>query len=268
MMFSKTFPFLLIIGMLSIDLFSLPSSFPFSPPENFQEGEKYNILQYSANIRTGPSVNNDIIAILNLNDEIEIVEKTEIRETINNAWEYWYKIKFGSIIGYTFGGNIAIKTLVTDIDKNGINDYFYFRNTTKIILSDDISFTNIDSHNDIIIYINNQRINTNMLYRYWLNTHSPESFLQEMDDHDFYWCEFMEEGDHVYILLHDFARDYLWSTIYRINGEGRIEFYEWTEGIVDYDYDDDKYYTRVVLRVRLSNDGKMEFIGRFGDIGE
>ena len=116
--------------------------------------QKYRILQYRANVRSKPTTKSETVAILNLNAEVEILENTWISEKINGAWAYWYKIAIGNTIGYIFGGNLAIDTLITDIDKNGINDYFHFRFS---------GWGTINPSTDVIIYINNQRISTNVL---------------------------------------------------------------------------------------------------------
>jgi hypothetical protein len=117
------------------------------------ETQKYRILQYRANVRSEPTTKSETVAILNLNAEVEILENTWISERINGVWAYWYKIAIGNTIGYIFGGNLAINTLITDIDKNGINDYFHFRTSGQTV----------NPHTDVIIYINNQRISTNVL---------------------------------------------------------------------------------------------------------
>jgi hypothetical protein len=155
---------------------------------------KYCIMQYRANVRMEPTRNSQVIAILSLHDEIEILETPDFNfvEEINGMWNYWYKIKYGNIIGYTFGGNIAYKKLITDIDKNGINDYFYVRFSSdlfdKIHLSTD----------DIVIYINNQRINTDFLYE------QPSSEKATV----FWRCEFVEIDDCVIIDLETYGADH------------------------------------------------------------
>lgn len=230
----------------------------------FEIGSKYHILQYRANVRIEPTRNSEIVAILSLNDAIEIIEESNIVETINGITAYWYKIKYGNITGYTFGGNIAIKTLITDIDNNGINDYFHFRKTLiRINVSPygrEWKFSDINAHTDIIIYINNQRINTNMMYKYSFDSHNRKSFLTRTNEHLFDWCEFIKENNGILTRLQAFGRhDYEWTTVYKIDRNGEINFYEWTEG-----FHDDKD----ILRVRLNNNGKMEFEGQFGYFGD
>jgi hypothetical protein len=176
----------------------------------------YNILQNRANVRTGPTRNSDVIAILSLHDEIEILENSWIAEEINGVWAYWYKIKFGSIIGYTFGGNIALEKLVTDIDKNGINDYFYWRFSTG---RRGAGLGTFDPLSDVIIYINNQRIGTSAL-----------TILER----NFEWCTFEEGDDYVLVGLIFWGKhDYEYMHIFKVIDDGKIEYMkEWRE--IDY----------------------------------
>jgi hypothetical protein len=117
----------------------------------------YHIMQYRANVRMEPTRSSDVVAVLSFHDEIEILENSLIAERINGVRSFWYKIKYGNIIGYTFGGNIAIETFVTDIDNNGINDYFYFR--YSFIAENRVN----PPLGDVVIYINNQGISTTVL---------------------------------------------------------------------------------------------------------
>jgi hypothetical protein len=130
----------------------------------YQIGQKYHIFQYRANVRDEPSRNSKVLAILSLHDKVEILENSQIHEKINDVWGYWYKIKYGNIIGYTFGGNLAFQTLITDIDKNGINDYFSYRLSYSY---NDTDFGTVYNLSDIKIYINNEKISTEKLNNYW-----------------------------------------------------------------------------------------------------
>jgi Leucine-rich repeat (LRR) protein len=169
----------------------------------------YRILQYRANVRAEPNRNSKSITVLNLHDEVEIVENTFVEEKINNIWGFWYKIKCGNITGYTFGGNIAYSSLVTDIDKNGINDYFYWR------FSRGEYSGVINPLTDIIIYINNQRINTDVI-----NT-TEGSLLSR----PYEWCILEEGDDDVLIGFVQYGRhQYEYITIFKVNPNGKIEY--------------------------------------------
>jgi hypothetical protein len=193
---------LLIFLTVSVNAFAQYNSYDYSLGKYNALG-KYNILQYRANVRIEPTRNSDVISILNLHDEIEILENSRIEEKINDVWSFWYKIKYGNIIGYTFGGNIAIQTFLTDIDKNGINDYFYCRISSNAYGVE--SWSHIRPNTDIIIYINNKRIRTNTL---------PNSNAE--------FFVFKEEAGYVFLNLH--YSDSRIIDSYKISSNGRIEY--------------------------------------------
>jgi hypothetical protein len=170
----------------------------YKPSPAYQyELSKYHISQYRANIRTEPSRDSEVLALLHLNDEVEILENSWIAEKINDVWGLWYKIKYGDIIGYTFGGNIAEKAFVTDIDKNDINDYFYLRPSSS---------SGIRPETDIIIYINDQRINTRAL-----------------GTEEWQWVSFGEKDDYIFVSFHKEARDSGFYKTYKVTSDGKIE---------------------------------------------
>jgi hypothetical protein len=166
---------------------------------------KYHVLKDKVDVRTGATEKYDIIAILNLHDEIEIIENSWIAEEINDVWGYWYKINHGNINGYIFGGNIAVKTFITDIDKNGINDYFYYRYSSR---SGPTVF--FYPFRDVIIYINNKKINTNIMSK------NKEFFNGN--------CKFEEKDGYVLVRLDGYARDDEYNYWYKILPNGIIEY--------------------------------------------
>jgi hypothetical protein len=185
------------------------------------ELDKSYILHYRANIRKEPNRDSDVIAVLSLNDKIEILENTKLKEEINGFLAFWYKIKCGNIVGYTFGGNIAAEAYITDIDNNGINDYFYIRISQQIYIInpfgpdggrwgyyDDI----IDSYKDIIIYINNRKINSNQLHGE-NNIHIYNKFNLYSYGDDFF-IELIDRFDPLRVFIDSFS----------INQNGIIEY--------------------------------------------
>jgi hypothetical protein len=167
-------------------------------------------MQYRANVRKEPTRNSDVVAVLSLHDEIEILENSGIAEKINDVVSFWYKIKCGNIIGYTYGGNIAYKTFVTDIDRNGINDYFYYRHSWR-------GHIIINPHNDdLVIYINNQKISSTILKTvYRDDLYFSISF-----------CRFTERDGYVAIELETWGHDHYGGVHYyfKVTPDGRIEY--------------------------------------------
>ena len=153
-------------------------------PKNIENG-MYFILEFNVSIRDQPNLNGEIIGQLNLNDEIEVIENMRHALLFNEVLQYWYKIKFKDIIGYIWGGSIAFRDsdinysiINFDIDKNGINDYFFYRIAyEESYQSSEVyyHFFNVVTPDDIFIYINNERINnqefinkyTNDVKKYW-----------------------------------------------------------------------------------------------------
>jgi len=215
---------------VTIILFCISLEFSFAQFGNkgwIMPGNQYYILQYRANVRKNPSLESPVVAILLLGNIVEILERAD-GDKINNYYEAWYKIKCGKIVGYIFGGNLAHERLITDIDNNGIKDFFSYRSRA-------FYYSGQEVHRDIFIYINNQRINTAML-----NTYSSN---YELSDPCFGWCEFEEKDDHVIMKLSLWGnlsrdeKDYAFYNIYRINSNGTIEFVDWEfSNISGHDY--------------------------------
>jgi len=86
----------------------------------------------------------------------------------------------------------------------------------------------------------------------------------KVDSRDFNSCEFENNNDHVLIQLRNYGRhDYVWTTTYKIDGNGGIEFYEWTEGFWEYDENDNSF---IDIKYRITNiNGELKYSGNFGN---
>jgi hypothetical protein len=81
--------------------------------------EKYFIDATSLNVRKNANINSEIIGRLNKNQEIKLIEKTEIISKIDDNYAFWIKIKFSNdSIGYVFGGYVIRKFILG----NGASD--------------------------------------------------------------------------------------------------------------------------------------------------
>ncbi|MDR2941681.1 MAG: SH3 domain-containing protein [Treponema sp.] len=204
------------IEILTINGISFDKDYKIS--FEFKSGA-YRILQYNANVRTAPDRNSKVIEVLNLHDEIEIMENTFVEEKINNVWGFWYKIKHGDVSGYTFGGNIAYRAFETDIDKNGVKDYFYFRFSTA-----GYGVSKIEPNDDVFIYINRRKINTNVL----------SETKRYFEERPFDWCRFEDDDGCVLVgLIQEGRHQYEYQHIFKVTPDGKIEFVtNWNE--IDY----------------------------------
>jgi hypothetical protein len=230
----KTLLFLTLIG--PVGLFAQEKQDPVRS-YLYKTGEKYHVFQYRANVREAPGRNSDVLAVLSLHDKVEIVENSWVQEEINDVWGYWYKIKYGNITGYTFGGNLAVQTVITDIDGNGINDYFYYRLSYSW---DGVDYGNVNNLTDIKIYINNKRVSTEKMNRGWVGQigHSILPPIQENDinrplkiGYDFRECTIKNYNKYIIMELLTSAKCWVNTFRYKIYPDGNIR-------IIAYVYDE------------------------------
>ena len=140
--------FLVIFPILN--LFTQERNLPYFDP-GF-----YYMLNFPVNVRAEPNLRGSIIGQLQLHERIEIISNAGNGQKIENVSAYWYKIRYrNNIEGYIWGGYIARDRLVFDIDRNGVNDYFYYR-----ISDNEYLYPVVNGLYDVIIYINNRRITT------------------------------------------------------------------------------------------------------------
>jgi hypothetical protein len=202
--------FLLPVGIFAEEVFT---AIVKGGPAGFRIGAKYHILKYRANMRAEPSLNGKVIAILSLNDEIEMGDEYfETPEVINGTHGFWLKVKYGNLVGYTFSGNIAMGSFVADIDNNGIMDYFYFRKSRfeeDRFFGAGYYFDENNINNDIFIYINNRRINTNKV----------NTWVSPLDA-----IEFEKSDNGVLMTLIEYSKCGDALSEYNIRNDGVIEF--------------------------------------------
>ena len=168
------------------------------------EPGEYYIVGSTVNVRSAPNLKAKNLGQVKLHDKVEIVEGMRSIQKIDNIWSDWYKIKYKDGFGYIWGGYIANRALVFDIDKNGTVDYFYCR------IRDVVHYMGIiDVPQDIIIYINNKKISTDKLY--------PSRTIQ---------CDFNRDGDKVLINIvdSDSPEDKVEYNIFEVNKKGEIKF--------------------------------------------
>jgi hypothetical protein len=196
-------------------LLFITSSWGLYPQERhifeFDKGFYY-MLDYPVNVRSEPNLRGSVVGQLRQHERIEIISNAGNAQKIENVWAYWYKIKFNENEGYIWGGNIAYHTLISDIDNNGINDYFYYR------ISDyEYVFPVINGKEDVFIYINNQRISTENISVRTRNG-IKNSWMS---------CQFEKKDNNTVIIkMRNVAPDFEDIDIFEINNTGRIIFIE------------------------------------------
>ena len=173
----------------------------------FQPGDYYLISDTI--IYDQPNINSSIIGYLNIHDKISVVEDAHEQEIIDDVTSCWYYIKHNNLKGFIFGGNIAKRTFIYDIDKNGIVDYFQYR------ISFAASNYHFDTRKDIMIYINDKQIITEKLF-----------FENEYEDRVYFFntCSFEKNDDLVLITLSGTGPISVENYIFSINKDGEINF--------------------------------------------
>jgi hypothetical protein len=122
----------------------------------------YYMLDYPVRIRKEPNLESETIGMLGKNSRIKIISSAnlDIALEIDNISALWYQIEYENITGYIWGGYISAGTLIYDIDNNGIDDYFYYR----VSAIQGPHFYYVNAMNDVIIYLNNEKISTEDIY--------------------------------------------------------------------------------------------------------
>jgi hypothetical protein len=178
---------IIIFGLfVVVNLYSQANTYG-DPIYVFSPG-KYNMLDFPVNIRSQPNTTGSIVGKLELHSEIEIIEKTDISQTIEGMTHYWYKIKYGNITGYIWGGYISIKTDIYVFGNNKV--YCYYRVSKKVKKkTSEIYYHYFDdiSPSDIFIYVNNKRILVNEINNIFIKYKAGEV--------TYYSCNKTEENE-------------------------------------------------------------------------
>jgi hypothetical protein len=166
----------------------------------FEPGEYY-LIANNVNIYSQPKVDAKILENLKIHDRIIVIKDVHNEQDIDKVISCWYKIQYNQIIGYIWGGNIAVKTFIFDIDNNGINEYFQYR----------ISWVAANYHyyadRDLIIYFNNKQV-------------SSEIFINDTSGYNWFDCHF-EKGKAVIDLSHG-GPNYIEHCIFEMDTNGNI----------------------------------------------
>jgi hypothetical protein len=226
---------------LLIIFFSLSLPIYAQNPQKIYEFHlgKYHILDFPVNIRSQPGLTGSVIGKLELDSEVEIVENTKVSQAIGNKTHYWYKIKYGNITGYIWGGLIAVEAGTFNIDGNKILVYSRCSYTEGRIGNDGTYYFYYDMvlPDDIFIYINQKPIN---IYDTIKRVYLEEFFIDYSTGNEVehavgkFWnyCDFYKgetfynsadrryfEKDNIVIRIHDRAIAY---SVFVIDKYGKI----------------------------------------------
>ena len=74
----------------------------------FENGEIAYLFGDNVRLRTEPNSTSETITFLKIGEQIEIIEKTNVKNIFKGIESPWYKVKYGKKIGYILGGLISL----------------------------------------------------------------------------------------------------------------------------------------------------------------
>jgi hypothetical protein len=180
-------------------------------------------IRIMTNIYDQPNQNSNIICKLYQNEIIEVIENTEIVETINNIMHYWYKIKYidvndNEVIGHILGGDIIKSTIFDDEDSIEIFYYSKISYMERRQTSDTTyAYFSVILPKDIYIYINNKRISNNTIENFYNE--------QKYNDNIRYrgYCYFKPREGYIELNIHEMID----GEIFRVYPNGNIIMNGW-----------------------------------------
>lgn len=87
--------------------------------KEFETGDLAYMFGDNVRLRTEPTSDSETISLLKIGQQVEIVEKTNIKNNYNGIEFPWYKIKYGAKTGYILGGLISL----TEVKNTNIKCY-------------------------------------------------------------------------------------------------------------------------------------------------
>jgi hypothetical protein len=174
----------------------------------FKPGIYY--LLNNSDIYDLPDFNAKIIGFINIHEKIEIVKDMHNEQKVEDVNSCWYKINYNNILGYIWGGNVAVETFIFDIDNNGINDFFQYRFS---LVAANYHFY---SNKDVVIYINNSKVNTD-------NLKKNESDVGTLD-YGYTGCKVNIENDCLIIVLGEYSLISSIEYYFQMDKRGNIEY--------------------------------------------
>jgi hypothetical protein len=188
---------------------------PYYKAYQFDSGYYY-MLDYPVRIRSEPNLDSETIGMLGINSRIKIISAANLDSAleIDGVGALWYEIEYEDITGYIWGGYVSAKTLIHDIDNNGIDDYFHFR----VSAIQGPHYYYVNAMDDVVIYLNNVKISTEDIYV--VNTTGEMKRV--------WGTAYFEatENNTVLITMYTGMEDYICKDIFEMDSTGKIELIE------------------------------------------
>ena len=98
---------LLLIILYSNFIFSQECEY-LGIDKQFENGDIAYLFGDNVRLRTEPTSNSETITLLKIGQQIEVLEKTDIKVNFKGIESPWYKVKYKKEIGYILGGLISL----------------------------------------------------------------------------------------------------------------------------------------------------------------
>jgi len=180
------------------------------------------IIDTNVNFREEPHLNGRIMGKLQVHDEIYLLGEGPFQE-IENMNFCWYKIRLNGRIGYVYGAYIADQRFINTINRNNIILY------TRSSRYDTQDRAWLVSNEDILLYINNRKINTGIFFSQIKGDWLPYCFVRTTNEHMYILFAFFDFENH--------DEDYDGRTIcyeFSVNISGEIRYI----GVKNLSYDE------------------------------
>jgi len=165
---------MLVFLFLTANFISL---YAWGPQPQFLIGKEYYICDEPINVRSEFGLSGQKIDTIYIGEKIKVLEYGP-HEALDGNYEYsWCKIEYKTNkTGWIYGKYIAIKTVICDIDSNGLLDYVFFRYVNEHM------FYSFKLSEDIIIYQNGEKMNFPIFLNYTLKLSHADFYASKNKD--------------------------------------------------------------------------------------
>lgn len=127
---------------------------------DYYKGNEYYICDEPINVRDSEGFNGKVIDKLYIGEKIKVLDFGKYEKIDGNYNFFWTKIEYqNGKTGWIYGKYIAVKTIIKDLDNNGIDDYIFLRERHSGFFHD------IEYPEDILVYLNGKLLTLPKLYK-------------------------------------------------------------------------------------------------------
>ncbi len=132
-----------------VSCMALANVFTWGPEPQHSIGSEYYICDEPINVRDNAGFSGNKIDKLYVGEKVKIIGYGNSEKIDGDYGYFWTNIEFhNGKTGWIYGKYIATKTLIYDLDKNGVDDYIFLREKNLAFMY------SVDYPEDIMIFIN------------------------------------------------------------------------------------------------------------------